>query len=58
MSITVAASDDFDALFAALEPDPKGALDGVRDMKNMPLDEEPPRVQSDLDAIQARRSGG
>jgi len=52
------ASSDFDALFAALEPDPKGALDGVRDMANMPLDEEPSRVRDDLDAIEARRSRG
>ena len=51
-------SDDFDAIFAPLEPDPKGSLDGVRDMANMPLDEEPSRVQSDLAAIQARRSRG
>jgi uncharacterized protein YbjT (DUF2867 family) len=52
------ASGDFDALSAALEPDPKGALDGVRDMANMPLDQEPSRVRDDLDAIKARRSRG
>jgi uncharacterized protein YbjT (DUF2867 family) len=52
------ASSDFDALFAALEPDPKGALDGVQDMANMPLNEEPSRVRDDLDAIKARRSRG
>lgn len=52
------ASDDFDALFAALEQDSKGVLDGVRDMANMPLDEEPSRVRNDLDAIKARRSRG
>ena len=52
------ASSDFAALFAALEPDPKGALDGVQDMANMPLDEEPSRVRDDLDAIKARRSRG
>jgi len=52
------ASEEFDRLFAALEPDPEGSLDGVRDMANMPLDEEPSRVRTDLNAIQARRSGG
>jgi len=52
------ASGDFDALFTALEPDSKGALDGVRDMANMPLDQEPSRVRDDLDAIKARCSRG
>ena len=42
------APDDFDALFAGLDADPEGALDGVRDMANMPLDEEPQRVRDDL----------
>jgi len=52
------AQDDFDALFAALDPDPLGALDGVRDMPNMPLDDEPSRVLEDLEAVEALRSGG
>ncbi len=52
------ASEDFDRLFAALERDSGGAFDGVRDMANMPLDEEPARVRNDLDAIKARHSGG
>lgn len=50
------APADFDALFAPLDADPDGALDGVRDLPNMPLDEEPQRVRNDLDAIRARRS--
>jgi len=48
------APDDFDSLFAALKPDPPGALDGVRDMANMPLDDEPQRVRDDLKAVLAR----
>ena len=45
------APDDFDALFAALDEDPKDALDGVHDMANMPLDGEPQRVRDDLNAF-------
>src|SRR5271165_6355296 len=45
------APHDFDALFAALDADPPGALDGVRDMANMPLDGEPQRVRDDLNAV-------
>ena len=52
------AQDDFDRLFAALEPDPEGALDGVRDMANMPLEDEPGSVRDELEAVQARRSVG
>ena len=49
------AQDDFDALFAALDADPQGALDGVRDMANQPLKDEPKRVRDDLDAVLAHR---
>jgi uncharacterized protein YbjT (DUF2867 family) len=45
------APHDFDSLFAALDADPPGALDGVRDMANMPLDGEPQRVRDDLNAV-------
>ena len=45
---------NFDALFAPLETDTHGALDGVHDAANMPLDEEPRRVRDDLDAVVAR----
>lgn len=48
--------DDFDALFAALEADPAGALDGVRDIENMPTAEEPQRVRDDLNGALARPS--
>ena len=41
-------ADDFDQLFAPLEADPPGALDGVRDRSNLPLDKEPERVRAEL----------
>lgn len=52
------APHDFDALLAPLDADPPSALDGVRDTANMPLADEPPRVQDDLDAVLTRQSGG
>jgi uncharacterized protein YbjT (DUF2867 family) len=45
------AREDLDALFAALDPDSKDALDGVRDMPNQPLEQEPQRVKDDLHAL-------
>ena len=50
------APDDFDALFTALDVDPEGALDGVRDIINMPFDEEPIRVRDNLNAVRAHQS--
>lgn len=47
--------EDFDPLFAALDADAIGALDAVHDAANMPLDQEPRRVQSDLAAMLDRR---
>jgi uncharacterized protein YbjT (DUF2867 family) len=44
--------NDFDALFAPLAADPPGALDGVRDIANMPVIDEPRRVRDDLNAVQ------
>jgi uncharacterized protein YbjT (DUF2867 family) len=44
------APQDFDALFAALDADPPGALDGARDIANMPLKDEPKRVRDDLNS--------
>jgi uncharacterized protein YbjT (DUF2867 family) len=55
---TGAAPDDFNALFASLDADPEGALDGVRDTANMPPDEEPQRVRDDLNALRGHRSSG
>ena len=49
-----AAPTDLDPLFAALEPDPPGTLDGVHDPANMPLLAEPQQVRSDLDALTSR----
>ncbi len=44
------APADLAPLFAALEPDRPGALDGVQDEANLPLDGEPQRVLDDLEA--------
>jgi uncharacterized protein YbjT (DUF2867 family) len=52
------AQDDFDALFAPLAADMQGTLDGIHDMANMPLAEEPQRVRNDLDAVLAHNSAG
>ncbi len=43
------APDRLDALFASLESDPPGALDGVQDLPNMPLDAEPRYVREELE---------
>jgi uncharacterized protein YbjT (DUF2867 family) len=56
IAATGPAPDDFDALFAPVDADPQDALDGVHDMANMPLEEEPQRVRDDLDAVLADRS--
>ena len=50
------APDDFDALFTPLDADSQGALDGVHDIANMPLEDEPQRVRDDLDAVRTHRS--
>jgi uncharacterized protein YbjT (DUF2867 family) len=47
------AQKDLDALFAALAPDPRDSLDGVRDMPNQSLGEEPERVRAALNAVRA-----
>jgi len=49
------AQEDLDALFATLDPDPEHGLDGVRDMPNQPLEDEPQRVKDDLRALSANR---
>ena len=49
-----AAQEDFDALFGDLDADPPGAVDGLHDSANMPLEEEPKRVRDDLDTVQSR----
>lgn len=55
VATTGPAPEDFDALFAPLKRDVRGALDGVHDAANMPREDEPQRVRDDLDAV-ARRS--
>ena len=52
------AQDDLGALFAPLDADPQATLDGVHDMTNMALADEPRRVRDDLDAVRARHAGG
>lgn len=47
--------DDFDVLFGSLDADPQGALDGVRDLPNMPIDDEPQRVRDELVSVAAHR---
>lgn len=42
------APSDLDVLFSGLAPDDARTLDGVGDMANMPIDEEPPRVRAAL----------
>ena len=44
------AQEDLNVLFAALDPDSKDGFDGVRDMPNQPLEQEPQRVKDDLHA--------
>jgi uncharacterized protein YbjT (DUF2867 family) len=50
------AQPDLDPLFAALDADPAGALDGVDDAANMAPDEEPRAVVNDLKGIDALRN--
>ncbi|EKX60276.1 SDR family oxidoreductase [Streptomyces ipomoeae] len=45
------ATRDLEPLFTALPADPDGALDGVGDAANMPLEEEPQRVRDDLQRL-------
>src|SRR5271165_5238687 len=52
------APDDFEALFARLDADREGALDGVRDLANMPPDDEPQRVRDDFAKVAAHRVAG
>src|SRR5271157_5511821 len=49
------AQKDFHALFATLEADPRNALDGVRDLPNQPMEDEPQRVRDDLHTLAANR---
>lgn len=42
---------DLGPVFAALDPDRPGALDGVRDIDSQPLSQEPARVRRDLEMM-------
>jgi len=44
------AQHELDMVFAALDADPPGAVDAIRDLPNMPPAEEPERVRRDLAA--------
>jgi len=44
---------DYEPLFAALEGDRPGELDGARDKANMPVDAEPAAMRQQLEAVQA-----
>jgi uncharacterized protein YbjT (DUF2867 family) len=55
IATTGPAPDEFDTLFAPLDADSQGSLDGVRDMANQPLEDEPDRVRHDLDAVLGNR---
>jgi uncharacterized protein YbjT (DUF2867 family) len=46
---------DFDPVFASLQADAPGSLDGVRDLPNMPRDDEPAPVVADLDRLMAHQ---
>ncbi|UFS85749.1 SDR family oxidoreductase (plasmid) [Rhizobium sp. T1470] len=50
------APADVDPLFAALQPDEEDTLDGVLDLDNMPLDQEPDRVRRDLVLVAKHRA--
>ena len=45
------AQTDLEPLFAALDRDDPGSLDGVRDASNQPLEQEPQRVLDDLERL-------
>lgn len=49
------AQTRLDTLFAALDADPADALDAVRDRDNLPLDEEPANVVSELERLREAR---
>ena len=50
-----AEQNDLGPVFAALDPDPTGSIDGVHDRPTMPVQEEPQRVQDHLAAVSAQK---
>jgi uncharacterized protein YbjT (DUF2867 family) len=53
-----AEQKDFDSLFASLQADAPGGLDGKRDTPNMPLQNEPQHVLNDLRGVSRRTFPG
>jgi uncharacterized protein YbjT (DUF2867 family) len=51
VATTGPAQIDLDVVFATLDADPQDSLDGVRDMTNMPVEDEPKRVIEDLRSV-------
>lgn len=51
------ASTDFNGLFAPLDPDPPGSLDGAHDAPNMPIEREPLTIRDDLEGLPKRSAG-
>jgi uncharacterized protein YbjT (DUF2867 family) len=51
------ATTDLEPLFSELAPDLSGTLDGVADVGNMPLVDEPASVQAEISAALARVAG-
>jgi len=49
------APDNIDALFASLSADAEGSLDGVQDLPNMPIEDEPQHVRDDISMLTARK---
>jgi hypothetical protein len=47
------ATRDFNRLFDTVDADVIGAVDGLHDATNMPLDQEPPEVLKELDSVRA-----
>ncbi|MBT2538966.1 hypothetical protein [Arthrobacter sp. ISL-69] len=47
------AQGDLEPVFGALDKDPAGSLDGVRDKANLPAEAEPERVRRDVSALTA-----
>ena len=48
------AQADLEPLFASLRPDAAGAIDGIEDVDNMPIESEPEAIRSDLDHMRTR----
>lgn len=50
------AQETLEPVFAALDKDPTGSLEGVRDQENMPAETEPERTRLDLNQIMSKMS--